>query len=357
MNTPHQQRKQLHGFSLVEMAIVILIAGIMMGAGLSLLSVKQAAAQADVTQKHQETIKQALINYLVQKKRLPCPGDNTGTELTRSATLPTCPSYSGIVPYKELGLERTVALDGWENFIAYVVSPTPSALSTPPFNAWLYTYGIAAPQGTSNPSQSFWPSNTLGGITAKVNGTDTPGMVAALISYGKNGFGAVNIKGGTNDLSAAGADETQNITLTTPNTVFKRDTSDTPTGNAFDDVVMILSANDLTGPLISNGTFQSTQAALTQANNIVLGAIGKQNICPGADGCTSPGYYYTVPASPPAGVSDLGVLYTTTPINTTSYIDATSSSASAAYTLTASDGSTKLVSINELHGILLRTGF
>ena len=123
METLIPQRKRLAGFSLVEMAIVILIAGIMMGAGLSLLSVKQEAAKWDATQKHQEAIKQALINYLGKNKRLPCPVDpaapTTGIEgrSPTAPTLPICISYFGVVPYATLELERSVALDGWENYI------------------------------------------------------------------------------------------------------------------------------------------------------------------------------------------------------------------------------------------------
>ena len=362
-------RQQLAGFSLVEMAIVILIAGIMMGAGLSLLAVKQAAAQFDVTQKHQEIIKQALINYLGKNKRLPCPGDVTGAELTRSATLPTCQSYSGIVPYKELGLERTVALDGWENFIAYVVSPTPSTSLTPPFNAWLYTYGTpASTQVTIDPSWAFWPSNLSGSLN--VTGTSTlNGMVVALISYGKNGYGAVNVKGGTNDSSAAGTDEKQNAANSVATTgVIKRDTSDSPAGNAFDDVVMILSANDLTGPLIANGTLQSSaQAALSQANDIVIGNIVATKMpysyCPDACPPTPIAYSfnYTIPPSPPnplsptfpANVMAWGVIYS---LGSAVTIDAINPAVSTqiAYTLTAGDGTTRTVLIGELRGILSR---
>lgn len=376
MNILTPYSKRLAGFSLVEMAIVILIAGIMMSAGITLLNAKTAAAQMEATRSHQETIKQALINYLGKYNRLPCPATtSTGLE-DRPATpspVPPCTSYSGIVPYQILGLERAVALDGWENFIDYVVSPPPNPIPTaPPFNGWLYTYSQTPtlpplcsptiPLCSNNPGLAFLQTNTLGQINATVNGASL-NIAASLISHGKNGYGAVNIKGGKNDfLTTAGTDEKLNINISPASSVIaivKRDISDTPAGNAFDDMVMTLSANDLIGPLLANGTFQSAQTALSQANNIVLGVVGTQQPCPLisnpaiGNGCVSPAYYYTVPASPLVGVSALGVIYSPA----TSYIDATSSSASAAYTLTAGDNSTKSVSINELKGILLRTGF
>lgn len=279
METLTLHRKRLAGFSLVEMAIVLLIVGIMMSSGLSLLTVKMNAANVEATQKRQEAIKQALINYLGQKKRLPCPGNINGAELTRSATPPTCQNYSGIVPYQELGLDRSVALDGWENFITYVVSPTPNPTTTPPFNAWLYTYGTtASSQVTTDPSLAFWPSNSSGAIN--VTGTSAiNGVVVALISYGKNGYGAINVKGGTNaPPPAPNTDEIKNaspLTVPAQPAVVKRDTTDsTAGGGPFDDIVMILSVNDLIWPLVANGTLQSSvQASLSQANDAVIGNI------------------------------------------------------------------------------------
>lgn len=358
MNILTPYSKRLAGFSLVEMAIVILIAGIMMGAGLSLLAVKQAAAQFDVTQKHQETIKQALINYLGKNKRLPCPVDpaspTTGIEgRSATATLPPCFKYSGVVPYAELGLDRAAALDGWENFIDYVVSP--------PTTHWLYTYGAPASTTLADAASAFWPSNNAGSITAKVNGTDI-NIVASLISHGKNGLGAINIKGIKNLPLPTGTDELQNtnpISGALSNTVIKRDATDsTSGGGAFDDVVMMLSANDLTGPLIANGTLQSSaQQALNQANAIVLGKIiaSKGNCTP----CK-----FTIPNTGsitfPASVIEWNVVYvrgTTSPCpsspSSQCQIDSGDSSNDSAYTLTAGDGTPpRAVSFTELIGIL-----
>ena len=379
MNILTPYSKRFAGFSLVEMAIVILIAGIMMGAGLSLLAVKQAAAQADVTQKHQETIKQALINYLGKNKRLPCPAiiittptpHVTGAE-DRSGTSPApCAQYSGIVPYQELGLERAVALDGWENFIDYVVSP-------PPTTSWLMSYNVTAspPTVTNSVSSAFWPSNNAGSITANVNGaTISPNIVASLISHGKNGLGAINIKGVQNLPLPTGTDELQNtkpISGPPINTVFKRDATDSTTGGgAFDDIVMILSANDLTGPLIANGTLQSNaQAALSQANDIVIGNIVASKLpCPDPNNsCTSPDNYYKVskkssstpsfPFATPPNVAAWGVSYAAlvvAGVPTDVYLSSTAVSPNTAttmYTLTAGDGSAKSVLIGELRGIL-----
>lgn len=358
---PH--RKQLAGFSLIEMAIVILIAGILMSAGLSLLSVKMATAQLDTTQKHQEAIKQALINYLGKYRRLPCP--TTVANGGAPAPPPPCANYSGIVPYYELGLDRAAVLDGWENFITYVVSPNPIAAPLPTAipswtTAWLYTYSVSSnvTPNTTTGNLAFWPSTSTGGITVRdssgnliANPVNTTGAAVVLISYGKNGYGAFNVNGGANaPPPAIDTDELQNVspfTGTTPPTVVKRDTTDsTAGGGPFDDIVMMLSANDLTGPLIANGTLQSSaQAALNQANNIVLGYIVATK-----GSCSPCSYIIPSPASIPfpASVTAWGVSYA--PNITTMGLSSTGPT--PAYILTAGDGSTKTVSIDELHGIL-----
>lgn len=376
MKTLILQRKQLAGFSLVEMAIVILIASILMSAGLSLLSVKLEAAKLDTTQKHQEAIKQALINYLGKYRRLPCP---TSFSDYGVSTYPPCANYSGIVPYSTLGLDRAAVLDGWENFITYVVSPNPIAAplptASPPWTtAWLYAYSatLTATPNTTTGNLAFWPSISTGGITVTdgtnpiADPTHATGAAVALISYGKNGYGAFNVNGGVNAIpsTTTNTDERQNarpVSSTTPPTVtvVKRDATDSTSaaGGPFDDVVMMLSANDLTGPLIANGTLQSSaQAALNQANDIVLGNIvASRASCPGSTSpaCTTGFYYYTIPTSTsivfPPSVSAWGVSYAATDPTIS-----TSTSSGTAFTLTAGDGTLKTVLVDELRGILLR---
>lgn len=374
MKIPMIQKKQQAGFSLVEMAIVLLITGILMSAGLSLLTLKMEAAYQDATRKNQEVIKQALINYLGKNRRLPCPAyDATGKEDRNiAATTPPCNRYSGIVPFGELGLDRAVALDGWENFITYVVTPISisSALpsATPPYTvAWLYSYRYGATQTNSiTPTgpTAFWPATSTGGIKVTDGGTTTiadpalaTGAVVTLISHGKNGYGAINIKNTQNDFSAAGSDEKQNADASklvsgTPPTVLviKRDASDTTAGGgAFDDIVMLLSAYDLTVPLNENGILQTNaQLALNQANDIILGNIVATKSTCGACYTLPIAYSFTTPTS----LVEWGVSYTP---GTSTTIDATNPAGNlAAYTLATGNGAAKTVSVGELRGLLAR---
>src|SRR3954471_8356995 len=124
INRPSSMRVEARsGFTLVEMAVVVLIAAILLTAGLSMVKSRLEAAQLDVTQKKQDAIKQALIAYLGRYKRLPCPDTNLDGREDRDPAPPyTCglpgaaQSFGG-VPYIDLGLDRSAALDGWEDYI------------------------------------------------------------------------------------------------------------------------------------------------------------------------------------------------------------------------------------------------
>ena len=185
-----RQPKPIFGFTLVEIAVALLIGAIILTAGLSLVRTRLEAAQIDVTQKHQEAIKQALISYLARNKRLPCPDvidAVTGNPNSRDgredrigggppwncATPPVGAPYVGGVPYVDLGLERSAALDGWDNYITYVMSPN-----------WQLTYGDGVAVNTSNviPNPAafnalaaFVPKVTMGAIA--VYGNQMPTLV------------------------------------------------------------------------------------------------------------------------------------------------------------------------------------
>lgn len=58
------------GFSLIELAIAVLIASILLTMGLAAFSVQVEATALSATQKRQDTIKEALIAYLRTHKRL-----------------------------------------------------------------------------------------------------------------------------------------------------------------------------------------------------------------------------------------------------------------------------------------------
>lgn len=115
------------GFTLVEMAIVILIMGLVVGSVFAFLDVQQEQKHLDVTKGNQKKIAVALAIYAQNNGRLPCPATHrivsSDANYGRS-TATTCNGVDlkGIVPFRELGLEVTDIVDGYNNALTYVVS-------------------------------------------------------------------------------------------------------------------------------------------------------------------------------------------------------------------------------------------
>jgi prepilin-type N-terminal cleavage/methylation domain-containing protein len=376
------------GFTLVEMAVVVLIAAILLTAGLSMVKSRLEAAQIEVTQKKQDAIKQALIAYLGRNLRLPCPDVNLDGREDRdpappySCGLPGVPQNFGGVPYSDLSLDRSAALDGWENYMRYIVSPN-----------WRFTYGpvnsvttanTAPPSNAYVPNAAFVPKVSQGTVAVYTNVTTAPaldpcvnstGAVVALVSHGKNGFYATNVAGNANAGPAGPTDETQNAAPTSDppgvpaygcaGNVFRVVRHDAT--NAFDDVVLTISESEFTAPLIASGALQgSPEVALNKANDLVIGAIvGNRSPCPEPN----PGYagwipcaagsYYTLPVAIAFPPELFGMVYArgidpVPPVVVTTIATAFPLGTVTAYTLTAAGGLSRVVTVNELRGVISR---
>lgn len=277
--------KQQSGFTLVELAVVVFLIGMIATMGLTALKAQLVSASTNATKKKQDTIKDALVAYLAKNKRLPCPavnslggGDAASDVRTATSPPPNCITNFGIVPYAELGLPKSAALDGWENFFTYAVSPKWTATFNPVANCTPADYAgmsktcsAANAFNVGNPGQitvnDRMASTSAAVIIADPTTGTPPGAVVVLISHGANGCGAYTAKGTPNDSTSCGADETINIpNLSAPpgsiapaGGLFQRSYTDKsdPPGGAFDDVVTWLNPSDLLNTLIKDRALQS----------------------------------------------------------------------------------------------------
>ena len=285
--------KSLRGFTLVEMAIVLVLFGIVTSMGLKMVTANLDNAAYSETKSKQERIKIALIGYLRTNGRLPCPDTNLppdGAE-DRTGTSPddTCTAAGrnfGVVPYVSLNLTREAVLDGWGNYFTYKVATANDASA--------YTLN-AAPQRfrTANTNQNWTTktaatnafdissfnttaiaTDTIRTIIIKGTGPDTNARdisytaVAVIVSHGKNGFGAATTKSAlrmpATAAIGAGQDEISNATDTTltstPVIFIRRPVTEVTAaiGGAYDDIVAYMTPQDLLQPLVTEGTLKAT---------------------------------------------------------------------------------------------------
>ncbi len=212
------------GFTLIELAIVLVIVTILIGGLAVPLSAQIQARRIAETNKILEEAREAIIGYAMTHKvggvkpYLPCPDTNgDGLEEARSAN--KCPSRIGFLPWVTLG---TGAQDAWGNRLRY---STHTDVSNDDI-------GIDSTLAPAN----GWNQVCSSQICTTYIATDLP---VVLISLGANGWGARNVNGNT--LAApTSADELEN---TDPDNRFVSRTptqSDNPSGE-FDDLVTWIS--------------------------------------------------------------------------------------------------------------------
>lgn len=125
--------KVQRGFSLIEMAIVLIILGFLLAALLLPLQAQRNIASQLKTEAILEDIKKALIGFAQTHGHLPCPASANGsgvfpddTGAANAHVNGVCVVQSGFLPAQTLGLQtidaQGYALDGWQNRIRYAIT-------------------------------------------------------------------------------------------------------------------------------------------------------------------------------------------------------------------------------------------
>jgi prepilin-type N-terminal cleavage/methylation domain-containing protein len=290
------------GFTLVEMAVVVALVGLLMGIVTSVASTWMARAAFAAAQGKQAAIKEALINFLARKQRLPCPSDVTPVDGLERYSVPACNSqliagkpYFGIVPYTTLGLPLESALDAQGNFLALEIAKSATGFPFP--------LGGAAGNFLVGANGNIVVNDAAHSLCSNsVDASQTTASAAAiLISYGTNGYGAWTPGPPATQRAippAISPDELQN-TKGTLTFCSRAPASD------FDDIVRAFSADDILTPLVRDGTFKSAPAQLTEQiatiRETVIGAttVTASGTPPPANTCTLPAVMPTsLPTNP-----------------------------------------------------------
>ena len=220
------------GFTLVEMAIVLVIIGLFLTLFLSPLSAQKDMLNRDKTKVLFTQAKEALLGYAVVNRHLPCPDTKSvpnGAETRKSDG--TCDKASGVLPWNTLGIEP---VDAWERYFFYRVDTTFSNSTV------LFTLTDA------NSASGLEINDENGAVT---NTESRP--VAIVLSFGKNGFGGKNTNQSypANQISApSSVDELENVD---GNVTFKnRAPSAQGSANEFDDMLVWISPKVLINRMI-----------------------------------------------------------------------------------------------------------
>jgi prepilin-type N-terminal cleavage/methylation domain-containing protein len=201
-----QVQAHTDGFSLIELSMVLIIIGLLVGAATTIGQMQIEQNKYIATKQTLENAKLALNTYYAQRKQYPCPA-NPATAPTVATygfsvavdcktTCPaglTCPNANvaiGAFPYKTLGLGEEYATDDWGNKILYIIDRN----FTPTGNTAVYGAIPLQDSGGNDILQS-----PIGGDALYV-----------LISAGKNGNGAWPKQGGTRTACIAAQKDGEN---------------------------------------------------------------------------------------------------------------------------------------------------
>ena len=140
------RKKYSLGFSLIELSIVIIVAGLMMSSFLSMWKVRTAGVDLAVTKENLHRAEIALKSFVEMNGSYPCPASRDARkpdiDFGRAVSVCGDPKETesdvkgvavasgrdelevkiGILPFRSLGIPDAYAVDGWGNLLQYAVT-------------------------------------------------------------------------------------------------------------------------------------------------------------------------------------------------------------------------------------------
>lgn len=186
--TAWRNRRAHRGFTLVELAVVVAIFGLILGILVVPLSTQFEQQRIGETQRQLESVREAIMGFAIANGRLPCPANATiaaGMPNAGSENLAglACAAAQGVLPWTALGVPET---DAWGRRFTYRVT---LAFADAPAAGMQASFLITDPADI-----------TVTGIA-----TNLPAIV---VSHGKNGLGGYQTSG--IPIAGPGGDEAEN---------------------------------------------------------------------------------------------------------------------------------------------------
>ena len=251
MAQPGFSSRRDRGFTLVEIAVVIVILALILTMLLGISSTMIAQQRREATRVRLAAADTALSLYVAQNRRLPCPADGSlapgdalaGQEIKTGAT----PDFkchlgggvdsqtSGVLPWRTLGLTEADVTDGWGTRLTYRVDAAlvkdgamnmtwcdPGGTRAPvPINASSGYCDSSVCTGTFSPPNCTQPSQVtlnkglqvrnLAGIVI-MDGAANTGAAYIVVSHGENRAGGYDTQSIVQAATgpAAGTEEAKN---------------------------------------------------------------------------------------------------------------------------------------------------
>jgi prepilin-type N-terminal cleavage/methylation domain-containing protein len=359
------------GFTLVEMAVVLVIISLILGTVLGLGNAQIQASKINSTKQKQLAIKLALISFISRNNRLPCPAVATiakgatgyGVEAPTGCTGTNLSGAvaTGIVPWSTLGVTDENASDGYYNRFSYLVAvdATKTTEQTIVGLKGAISTHIASPAvprsaPTGNQSNDCQVGTSLYNPCA---------AVVVILSHGVNGNGAYN-ENGVRKALPTGEDEAEN---TNDDSKFVVKENSDNQDNPYDDIVLPLSTTDLLTPLTTNGSIKDVSASINEDVTNIKNAIIANAVAYRVN--TSGNYSYpianTLPVLPAKTTSDawgtpyqyVQIVPSITSATNSSLTAFTITSLGADEALNTSDDFLTRISVNDLQDAFAKAGW
>ncbi len=231
-------RAVARGFTLIEMAIVLVVIGLILSGGLMAITPIAQNSRVTETKSKLGVIEDALQVYAIQHNCLPCPatatlatgGANVGQSLPQpldanGCSTAACTNARGVVPWITLGLSEADVTDAWNMRISYAI-----------------TAGLQTNGNLDRSSSDYSPLGTLqvSDLTTPAGSAVTAAAAYVLVSHGPDKAFAYGAATGTlqTDPHGSAATDPQGRNAVTSNVNFIQDDTRTVENAAyFDDIV------------------------------------------------------------------------------------------------------------------------